>query len=54
VLLDKDNQVVLNAKGQVPFERVDDKFREVFDLLPRSESETPKRRPLNEVNEEIQ
>jgi hypothetical protein len=54
VLLDQDNQVVLNAKGQVPFERVDDKFREVFDLLPRSESETPKRRPLNEVNEEIQ
>ncbi|WP_343327435.1 thylakoid membrane photosystem I accumulation factor [Geitlerinema sp. PCC 9228] len=54
VLLDRDNQVVFNGKGQVPFEQVDDKFREVFDLLPRSESETPKRRPLNEVNEELQ
>ena len=37
--------------GNVPFEVLDDKLREVFDLLPREESEELLRRqPLNEVN----
>ncbi|HAX74366.1 MAG TPA: hypothetical protein DCY88_00640, partial [Cyanobacteria bacterium UBA11372] len=38
VLFDQSGKIVLNEKGQVPFERVDDAFRKVFNLLPRSES----------------
>ncbi len=53
VLIDQKGKVVLNAKGQVSFEKIDDTFREVFDLLPRSESVELKRRILNEVNIEL-
>lgn len=53
VLLDQKGEVVLNAKGQVPFEKVDDVFREVFDLLPRSESVKLKRRSVNEYTTEL-
>lgn len=53
VVFDADNSVVLNEVGQVPYEKVDDKLREVFDLLPRTESEALKRRPINEVNGEL-
>jgi len=38
LVFNKSGEVVLNKKGQVPFEQVDDVFREVFNLLPRSES----------------
>lgn len=53
VLLNQKGEVVLNEKGYVPFERVDDVFREVFDLLPRSESVDLRRRTVNEFNTEL-
>ncbi|MBD2020644.1 thioredoxin family protein, partial [Leptolyngbya sp. FACHB-36] len=53
VLFDRSGKVVLNEKGAIAFERVDDTFREVFNLLPRSESVELKRRPVNEINIEL-
>lgn len=50
VILDQQGQVVYDGKGQVPYEEVDDALREVFDLLPRSESQVLKRRSFNEYN----
>lgn len=53
VLFDATGKAVLNQAGILPFERVDDAFREVFDLLPRSESVELKRRPVNEISTEL-
>lgn len=53
VLLDQSGKVVYDAKGQVPFEEVDDAFRKVFDLLPREKSLPLKRRVVNELNVEL-
>ena len=54
VLFDRDGNLVLNVTGNVPFETIDDKFREIFDLLPRDKSvELIRREPLNEVNTEL-
>ena len=53
VLLDQSGKVILNAEGVLPFEQVDDAFRQVFNLLPRTESVELKRRPVNEVNTEL-
>ncbi|MDJ0556535.1 MAG: thylakoid membrane photosystem I accumulation factor [Microcoleaceae cyanobacterium MO_207.B10] len=53
VLIDQEGQVAFNVKGQAQFEQIDDAFREVFDLLPRSESVELKRRVVNEVNIEL-
>lgn len=53
VLLDQEGKVVLDQKGAIAFETVDDAFRKVFDLLPRSESVELKRRQVNEVNTEL-
>ena len=53
VLLDQAGKVVLNQKGSIAFETVDDAFRQVFNLLPRSESVELKRRQVNEVNTEL-
>ncbi len=50
VLIDQEGKVAFDEVGQVPFEKVDNAFREVFDLLPRSESKELKRRPLNNIN----
>jgi hypothetical protein len=50
VILDQTGTVVYDGKGQVPYEEIDDALREVFDLLPRSESQVLKRRPFNEYN----
>ena len=50
VILDQEGKVVYDGKGQVPYEEMDDALREVFDLLPRSESEVLKRRSFNEFN----
>lgn len=50
VLFDAQGKVVFNESGVVPFEVIDDRYREVFNLLPREESVELKRRPLNEVN----
>ncbi len=53
VIFNAAGQVVLDAKGAVPYEQVDDVLREVFDLLPRSESVELKRRMVNELSTEI-
>jgi len=53
VLIDQKGKVVLNETGQVAYERVDDVFREVFDLLPRAKSVELKRRSFNELNTEL-
>ena len=53
VVLDEDIKVVYNGIGQVPFEEVDDVLREVFDLLPRSQSVELKRRTFNQFNSEL-
>ena len=53
LILDQSGKVVFNAKGQVPFEQVDDAFRKVFDLLPREKSIPLKRRVVNELNVEL-
>jgi thiol-disulfide isomerase/thioredoxin len=53
VVFNTDGKVVLNKTGQVPFEQIDDKFREVFDLLPRTESVELKRRSFNEFSSEL-
>jgi hypothetical protein len=53
VLFDATGKIALNETGSLPFERVDDVFRTVFDLLPRSESVELKRRQVNEVTTEL-
>jgi thiol-disulfide isomerase/thioredoxin len=53
VIFDKSGKVVLNKTGQVPFEEIDDKFREVFDLLPRDQSIEFKQRSFNEFSSEL-
>lgn len=53
VVLDQAGQVVFDQAGNVPYEQVDDVLRDVFDLLPRSESVELKRRPVNEFNTEL-
>lgn len=53
VVFDQSGKVVLNKQGQVPYEEIDDRFREVFDLLPRSESVQLKRRSFNEFSSEL-
>ncbi|WP_322505608.1 thylakoid membrane photosystem I accumulation factor [Chroococcidiopsis cubana] len=53
IVFDKAGKVVLNETGQVPYERVDDTLREVFDLLPRTESSELKRRSFNEFSSEV-
>ncbi|WNN91042.1 thylakoid membrane photosystem I accumulation factor [Gloeocapsopsis dulcis] len=53
VVFNQSGEVVLNEAGQVPFEKVDDVFRELFDLLPRSQSVELKRRSINEFSSEL-
>ncbi len=53
VILDQQGKLVFDQEGQVPFEELDDSLREVFDLLPRSESVELKRRSFNEFNGEL-
>lgn len=53
VIFDQSGQVVFNRKGQVPYEDIDDQLREVFDLLPRTESVRLKRRSFNELSSEL-
>ncbi len=53
VIVDQQGQVVFDGQGQVKYEDVDDVLREVFDLLPRSESVELKRRTFNEFNTEL-
>lgn len=53
VIFDAEGNPVFNEIGQVAYEKVDDKLRQVFDLLPREESVELRRRPINEVNSEL-
>ncbi len=53
VLLNQNREIVFNQTGQAKFEDIDSVFREVFDLLPRSESIQLKRRSFNEFNSEL-
>ncbi|MEB3359654.1 MAG: thylakoid membrane photosystem I accumulation factor [Synechococcales bacterium] len=53
VLFNQAGDVVLNRTGITSFEELDDAFRDVFDLLPRSESVERRRRAVNEVNTEL-
>ncbi|MEO0824401.1 MAG: thylakoid membrane photosystem I accumulation factor [Cyanobacteria bacterium J06635_15] len=53
LVFDDEGKVVFNQPGNVSYEAVDDVMRDVFDLLPRSESVELKRRPVNEVNSEL-
>lgn len=53
LIFDQKGQVRLDEIGKVPFEKIDDVFREVFDLLPRSASQTLKRRAVNELSTEL-
>lgn len=53
VVLDQSHQVLLNEVGNIPFEQTDDLLRQVFGLLPRSESVELKRRTVNEFNTEL-
>lgn len=53
VVLDQSGKEVLNEKGQVPFEKVDDVFRQVFNLEARSSSVELQTRSVNEFNTEL-
>jgi hypothetical protein len=53
VMINQAGDVVLDEVGQVSYEAIDDRFREAFDLLPRSESVELKRRSFNEFNSEL-
>ena len=53
LLFDASGNVRLNHTGAMGYEAVDDAFREVFELLPREESEELRRRPVNELNVEL-
>ncbi|WP_088243130.1 thylakoid membrane photosystem I accumulation factor [Calothrix rhizosoleniae] len=53
VIFDQAGKVVFNQKGQVPYEDIDDSLRQVFNLLPRTESVRLKRRSYNELNSEL-
>ncbi|MDX2100432.1 MAG: thylakoid membrane photosystem I accumulation factor [Leptolyngbyaceae cyanobacterium bins.59] len=53
ILFNQQGKIVLDAQGQIPFEQVDDVLRQVFDLLPRSESVELRRRIVNEINTEL-
>ncbi|MDA0673309.1 MAG: thylakoid membrane photosystem I accumulation factor [Cyanobacteria bacterium] len=53
VVVDGAGTVRLDEAGLVSYEAIDDVMRELFDLLPRSESVELRRRPINEVNGEL-
>jgi hypothetical protein len=53
VIIDGEGKVRLDEIGQVSYEKIDDTFREVFNLLPRTESVALRRRSFNEYNSEL-
>ena len=53
VILNQQGEIVLNEQGQIPYEQIDDVLRDVFDLVPRTESVELKRRSFNEFNTEL-
>jgi hypothetical protein len=53
VIFDQSGKVILNKNGQVPFEEIDDKFRQVFNLAPRDQSIKYQQRSFNEYSSEL-
>lgn len=53
VIFNQEGEQVLDERGDTPFETLDDALRDVFDLLPRSESKELRRRTVNEQNLEL-
>jgi hypothetical protein len=53
LLFDASGKKIIEVIGKGTFNQFDDSLREIFNLLPRTESITLKRRPLNEVNAEL-
>jgi thiol-disulfide isomerase/thioredoxin len=53
LVFNAEGELLFNEVGTVSYEAIDDAMREAFDLLPRTESEELRRRPLNEVNTEL-
>ncbi len=53
LVFNQSGEVVLNKKGQVPFEEIDDEFRKIFNLLPRTETAKLQRRAFNEFSSEL-
>lgn len=53
VVFDSQGKVMFNQTGMTSYEAIDDVMRQVFDLLPRSESVELRRRPVNELNVEL-
>jgi hypothetical protein len=53
VILDAQGKVLLNESGKVSFEKIDDVFRPIFNLPPRTEQNTFKERSVNEINVEL-
>jgi len=53
VILNAQGKPIFNAQGVVKFELVDDVLRQVFNLLPRSESVELKQKTFNEFNSEL-
>jgi hypothetical protein len=53
VVFDGTGKVRFNKTGAVSYEEVDDVLRDVFNLLPRSESVELRRRSVNEINTEL-
>lgn len=53
LVFDGSGQVRFDQTGALSYEAVDDVFRDVFDLLPRDESQALRRRPINELNVEL-
>ena len=53
VVFDRAGKVILNESGTIAYEKIDDVLRKEFDLLPRSESVSLKRRMVNEFTTEL-
>lgn len=53
VIVDQQGEVAWDEIGQTPINTIDDRLRLIFDLLPRTESESLRRRAVNEVNIEL-
>jgi len=53
VVFDAQGKVLLDEKGIIAYEQIDDVLRPVFDLLPRDQSVELKRRIVNEINTEM-
>jgi thiol-disulfide isomerase/thioredoxin len=53
LVFDGEGNVRLDVTGAASYEVIDDVMREVFDLLPRSESTELRRAPVNELNSEL-